>query len=260
MLYSELDQPSLLVLDPRRGYVMVVLLCLGPPTTFPISLQTVVFPPNCRISPYLASNCRLSPPISLQTFPYLTPNCHLPPPLSIYLSLSLSYSSDLFFTQGDTKIIYRRKMDGTSETSVSICDRVRNCTLHGYPTIVRIVSLSIDFDPSPMFRDKLVWSYWSGTETVTVGYDLGGADSDPHLIRLISPPAISSSLYFNQSLYYSKENSEKIDKWFDNGGTHDVFSLTGIEGSEFTFLDFSIVHPRTQPGECRHGNVIGSVF
>ncbi|CAI8020827.1 Low-density lipoprotein receptor-related protein 6 [Geodia barretti] len=181
VLYSELDQPSLLVLDPRRG--------------------------------------------------------------------------DLFFTQGDTKIIYRRKMDGTSETSVSICNSVRNCTLHGYPTIVRIVSLSIDFDPSPMFRDKLVWSYWSGTETVTVGYDLGGADSDPHLIRLISPPAISSSLYFNQSLYYSKENSEKIDKWFDNGGTHDVFSLTGIEGSEFTFLDFSIVHPRTQPGyhECTAG-------
>ena len=95
VLYSELDQPSLLVLDPRRGYVMVVLSCLGPPTTFPISLQTVVFPPNCRISPYLASNCRLSPPISLQTFPYLTPNCHLPPPLSISLSLSPSLSFTL---------------------------------------------------------------------------------------------------------------------------------------------------------------------
>jgi hypothetical protein len=162
---------------------------------------------------------------------------------------------DLYFTQGDSKFIYRRKMDGSSETSISICDRVRNCTLHGFPTIINIVSLSIDFDPSPMFRDKLVWSYWSGSETVTVGYDLGGADSDPHLIRVISSPAISPSLYFNESLYFSKENSEKIDKWFNNGGTQDVVSLTGIGGSEFTFLDFSIVHPWTQPGyhECTAG-------
>ena len=116
VLYSELDQPSLLVLDPRRGYVMVVLLCLGPPTTFPISLQTVVFPP-----------------ISLQTFPYLTPNCHLPPPLSISLSLSPSLSFTLVTSSSRkatpksyivvrwTELVRRQSASATeSETALSM--------------------------------------------------------------------------------------------------------------------------------------------
>ena len=122
------------------------------------------------------------------------------------------------------------------------------------------MAISIDFDPSPLFRDKLVWSYVSDSEpnsgTVTVGYDLYDDNKDPHLIGRIPLPPISHSLYFNESIYYHKEGgSLSISKFFGSRGTQGVLRV--LLSGENTLNDFSIAHRRSQPGTCRHGNPSG---
>ena len=143
--------------------------------------------------------------------------------------LSLSLNRDLYFTLAGSQQIYHRKMNGSSEQSVAICSINQNCTVAGFPNTGGIVAISIDFDPSSLFHDKLVWSYLSKSdsnsesETVTVGYNLYGNDKNPHLINRIQPPPISRSLYFNKSVYYHIDSSSlKISKSFGNGGTQKV--------------------------------------
>ena len=103
--------------------------------------------------------------------------------------------------------------------------------------------MSIDFDPTVQFQDRLVWSYQSETRTIIGSYDLSDLNMAPVSIAIseVNRP-YSHSVYFNNTLYFAENGHGISSKDVDS-------TLQIVNDGTSNFHSFYISHHLTQPGE-----------
>ena len=139
-------------------------------------------------------------------------------------------------------------MDGTSNKSDIVCEG-DGC---GSPSsdIVAVTALSIDFDSSPAFNDRLRWFYSirhsEFDDLVTnVGIcDLNNLCSDLSFSEIFTAEALYSNLLsFKDKFYYKMPGGD-----FNTNYIERYPATTVVEPHE-NIIDLALAHPAKQPGQ-----------